>query len=231
MTNTSPSAVSAAPLPPSMARAARGRLQPPAQAVHQECHGREPDQREQHDDGGQQQGPGHGRLPVRNELRQQAEKEHRRLRIQGVGQKALAQRASGSGHGRPTGPPRVRAPVRGPAPCRVQGADPEIEDVRPAENLHGTEQRGHGDQNRREPGDGQRGVDEESATTPSAVATPAAREARAFRATTVKSAPGSATIPAATPMKAISCASMGPPWTAVAFTMYLQSSGWAKRNA
>ncbi|MEK8142219.1 hypothetical protein NKH18_05680 [Streptomyces sp. M10(2022)] len=45
--------------------------------------------------------------------------------------------------------------------------------------------------------------------TPSALATPDRREASALRTTTAKSAPGSATIPAATPVKASSCASMG----------------------
>lgn len=199
--------MSATPLPPSTARAVLV-AQPPAQPVHEKRHGGEPDQRQRDDDRREQQGPGQRRLPVGDELRQQAQEEHRRLGIERVGQKALPQCAYAS----PVRLPVLGAfSVRGAAPCRAQGADAEVQDVGPAEQLDGAQECGDRHQYRGEPGDGQGGVHQQPPATPSALATPALREASALRTTTVKSAPGSATIPAATPVKAISCASMGPP--------------------
>lgn len=161
--------MSAVPLPPSIAREARGRLQPPPQPVHQQGHRREPDEREHDDHRGQQQGPGQRRPPLGDELGQQAEEEHGRLRVEGVGQEALAQRAR---EPRPR-PARVlllgsgACAARGrPSPHRVQAAQPQVEHVRAAEQLDGAEQDGHRHEDGGESRGGQRGVHQQPSGDP-----------------------------------------------------------------
>lgn len=100
-----------------------------------------------------------------HELRQQAEEEDRRLRVERVGQEALAQGASelpGSGPPRPVVRRSLLA-LPAPAAQRVQRADPEVEHVRAAEQLDGAEEDRQGHQDGGESRDRERRVHQQPA--------------------------------------------------------------------
>lgn len=117
-------------------------------------------------------------------LRQQAEERDGCLRIEGVGDEPLPQRTSGGL------PPRGLS-VRARLP---QGPYAQVEHIGAARQLQRAEQRRYGGQDRATPATAGAVCTSSPPAMPRARATPARRETRALRTTTVKSAPDMATM-------------------------------------